>query len=202
MGVVLCLGLVGCAVLSGQVERVEAPSGSLEGTAALLPAAAMLVVFLVQGPAEEVVYRGYVLPVLALRFPLWVAVAVSSGLWMFNHVGDPGFDPVVLLNLMIWGTFLCLLCLRDGSLWMVCGIHAAWNWSEANLIGFDTAGLTSPAALVHLAPTGEVDERILDVEYGLEGGFLATGYFVVMLLGAWFYARGGRRAAGRDEMLP
>lgn len=192
LGTGLCLGLVGVAMLAGQVERVDAPSASEVGAAAVVPALLMFLVFVVQGPAEEIVYRGYVLPVLGTRLPLWVAVVVSSGLWMFNHVGDPGFDPVVLLNLMIWGVFLCLLCLRDGSLWLVCGVHAAWNWTEANLIGFDTAGMTSPASLIFVSPTKDVNLTILNVDYGLEGGFLATGYFTVMLVGAWGYFRSGR----------
>lgn len=192
LGVVSCLMLVGCAALLGQLGPVDAAPGTSLGASALLPVVLMFLVYLVQGPAEEIVYRGYLMPVLGNHMPIVIAVLASSALWMLNHAGDQGFDLVVMLNLMIFGVFLCLLCLREGSLWLACGLHAAWNWTEAHIVGLHMAGMEPPATLMSMGPTTDLDTRILNSHYGLEGGLLATVYLTLLLVAGWFYFRSGR----------
>jgi len=46
-----------------------------------------------------------------------------------------------LLNIVLFGVFISLYAVREGSLWGVCGWHAAWNWLLGLGFGLEVSGM-------------------------------------------------------------
>lgn len=198
-GFLVGLGLFGAVVL------VLFPTGSLvpdlsrpglQGTAALSGVALMLVAWVVQGSAEEVLYRGFVLQALA-RHRVWLGVVVSSGLFAIAHL-QAWASPVALVNLALVGVLTCLYALREGGLWGVCGLHAAWNWAQGNLFGLVVSGQDMPGGvLVDLRAEGS--PWLTGGQFGVEASLVTTAVLLVgtVLTRVVRPARTDRHVAGR-----
>lgn len=113
---------------------------------ALLPLA---VLFLLQGSTEEAVTRGYMLQMGARQLPGWVAIIASSVLFSVLHIN---FDPLILINITLFAVFASLVALQQGSLWIVCGIHAGWNFFQGNVFGLPVSGHVEATALFTFGP--------------------------------------------------
>src|SRR5437588_11592250 len=74
--------------------------------------------FLVQGPSEEVLFRGYVLENLRAKWGTATAVGVSAVAFSLLHAANPGFNSGILpfVNLILFGVATALYKLRiDGG---------------------------------------------------------------------------------------
>lgn len=197
-GIGLAFGLatagawVGLAALLGGVAR-EGNLGEVSGVAALGGVLVAGLGLLVQGPAEELLFRGWALPAMGARARPLVAVVLSAVAFGLPHSlgGDRG--PVAIVNIVLFGVFLALYTLRDGALWGVFGWHFAYNWTQFNLFGLDvTAEETAGDALVDLAYTG--NSALVGPASVAEDGVLATG---VLLSATMLLLAATRRHAGR-----
>jgi membrane protease YdiL (CAAX protease family) len=127
IGISAALGYIALEGVSPQPQGLTALGG-------------VLLVFLgwtVQGPAEEALTRGWLLPVIGARYKPLLGVIVSSLIFAafhsLNFIGlrmEPIFIGLALLNLFLFGLFAALYALYEGSLWGVFSIHAVWNWAQ------------------------------------------------------------------------
>ena len=178
-GMLAGIGLVAIWVggmwLSGGVSI----QGGLTGQVTLAGMGVMLVGWIIQGGVEEIVFRGWLLNVLAARHNLKIAVVVSSVLFGLLHALNPGFTALALFNLCLFGLFAALWALREGSLWGICGLHAAWNWAEGNLFGLDVSGIeTAGGMLINFDQAGP--GWLNGGAFGPEGGL---GMTILLLAG-------------------
>jgi membrane protease YdiL (CAAX protease family) len=193
-------GIVGLLMLGGAVALMAAVGYAapedgppqLQGPPAAPGVLIALLGWAVQGPAEELVCRGWMLPVLAARYRLWVGVLVSSLFFAAFHAVNPNLTPIAGLNLVLYGLFAALYALREGGLWGIGGQHAAWNWAQGNLFGFEVSGI-EPAGgmLINLLETGP--DEVTGGPFGPEGGLAIT---LVLLIGI------GILLAGRRSTVP
>ena len=135
----------------------------------------MLMAWVVQGGSEEIITRGWYLGALGARYRPWVGVAVSSLLFSVLHLTA---NPVALLNLLLFGLFLALYCLREGSIWGVCGWHTAWNWTMVKCFGLSVSGHDVTGG-VFLNLKAEGNPYLSGGDFGPEGSIYATLIFVV-----------------------
>jgi len=187
--------LVGVAMLGGAVgamaamgyAAVEDGGSSPRGVPALPGVLIALLGWVVQGPAEELVCRGWLLPVVAARYRPWIGVAVSSAFFAALHALNPNLTVVAALNLALYGVFAALYALREGGVWGIAAQHAAWNWAQGNLFGFEVSGIPpAGGALLDLAETGP--DPITGGTFGPEGGLaisavLVAGIAVLLVTG-------------------
>lgn len=97
---------------------VEPSDPARVGWAALGGVLLMLIPgWLIQGAAEEVLTRGWMLPTLAARYRPWVGVVISSLFFAAMHGLNPHLSTLALLNLFLYGLFAALYALREESLW-------------------------------------------------------------------------------------
>ncbi len=89
--------------------------------------------WLVQGSAEELVFRGWMLPVLAARYKVWVGLIISSVTFALLHSLNPNLSVIAMLNLFLFGLFAALYALFEGGIWGVFGVHVVWNWVQGNI---------------------------------------------------------------------
>ncbi|HZG69796.1 MAG TPA: CPBP family intramembrane glutamic endopeptidase [Herpetosiphonaceae bacterium] len=131
----------------------------------------------VQGGAEELIFRGWMLPTLGVRYRPWIGVLVSSVVFSILHVANAGLLPLAILNIALIGLFIALYALREGSLWGVLGLHAGLNWAQTNLFGLSASGHTVGATLMNVQLTGS--ELITGGAFGIENSLTMTVVMVI-----------------------
>ncbi len=183
LGILMFAASVGISALPGFMafERVGG-AGDTAGSLVFW-LVGWFVFFVVQGPGEEVLCRGYLLPVLGARGGLWVGIAVSSLIFAVLHLLNPNVGPIPVLNLVLVGIFFCLYALKEGGLWGVFGWHTAWNWAQGNLFGLEVSGMADIAAHPLFDLTESGPDWITGGPFGPEGGVAVTA---VLLVGAIF----------------
>jgi uncharacterized protein len=144
IGLAFLLAVVGVIWASGgYVVEGAGAFGSAAVGAALLPIGVLMLGFIIQGSTEEILFRGWLMQLIASRHGLWIAVIANSVLFALAHAGniEPSKELVVgLANIVLFGLFISLYAVREGSLWGVCGWHAAWNWLLGLGFGLEVSG--------------------------------------------------------------
>jgi len=133
----------------------------------------VLLGWLIQGSAEELLFRGWVLPVVGARYRLWLGIIISSLMFALAHVFNPNIGLTAILNLLLFGLFTALYALWEESLWGVFSIHAVWNWLQGNIFGLEVSGLALPGESLFITQEGGLDV-LTGGAFGPEGGLLAT----------------------------
>src|SRR6266487_607820 len=141
-----------------------------------------------QGPSEEIVTRGWLLPILGARYKPGIGIVISSLLFGLFHALNTGFSLLALVNLILFGLFAALYVLNDGSIWGMFGIHAAWNWAEGNVFGALVSGFNQPGGqLMILHPVGP--GWLTGAAFGPEGGLAVTATFLIGIAGMIWWGR-------------
>jgi membrane protease YdiL (CAAX protease family) len=183
VGLLMFIAAIGISAAFGYITFEEGNSQP-QGLAAL---GGVLLVFLgwtVQGPAEEAITRGWLLPVIGARYkPMW-GIIISAVIFTILHSLNPNLNPIAILNLFLFGIFTAFYALYEGGLWGVFSIHAVWNWAQGNLFGFEVSGGTAPGgALFDLMEVGP--DVITGGPFGPEGGLAVTVVLVVSCVIVW-----------------
>lgn len=152
--------------------------------AALVPIFVLLLGFIVQGSTEEIFFRGWLMQLIASRHGLWLAIAINSVLFGLMHGANipPSRELFMgLLNIALFGVFISLYAAREGSLWGVCGWHAAWNWLLGLGFGLEVSGQVVDAKplIVDLTTRTEVPWWVTGAAFGPEGSVVVTALLLV-----------------------
>jgi len=188
------LGLVFIAAVIGVIAAVG--GYSIEGggafatasvPAALLPIVILLFGFIVQGSTEEIITRGWLMQVIASRHGLAVGIGLTSVFFGLLHAMNIPPSPELgtgLVNIVLVGVFLGLYAAREGSLWGVCGWHAAWNWLLGLGFGLEVSGqvIETPPLIVDLAQRSDVAWWITGASFGPEGSVVVTAILLAATL--------------------
>ncbi len=137
--------------------------------------------FLIQGAAEEVLLRGYLMPSLANSTSPLSALLMSSILFALLHGSNTGISLLAYFNIFLFGLFLGILVLRTGSLFGAAAIHGAWNFLEGLIFGFPVSG----TPIASSALVASLSERLALTSGGLfgpEGGYAATLVLIASLI--------------------
>jgi membrane protease YdiL (CAAX protease family) len=143
--------------------------------------------FLIQGPAEEVLFRGYLFENLRGQWGLPWATLISSLAFALLHANNPAFGPLPFVNLVLFGGAAALYKARvdNGQLWGVFAIHTVWNWLQQVVFGLPNSGMASlpENALFTVSPNLGVPDAISGGGFGPEGTLAAT-LVLLALIGA------------------
>jgi len=81
-------------------------------------------------------------------------------------------------NLFLFGVFAALYALREGRVWGVFGMHAAWNWMQGNVLGLSVSGAPPVGGTwIRLVDAGPV--WLTGGAFGPEGGLAVSAVLVV-----------------------
>lgn len=161
-----------------------------------------LVIFLgwmVQGAAEEVLTRGFLLPVIGVRWGVIAGVIFSSSLFAGLHLFNPNLSLLAMLNLFLFGVFAALYALAEESLWGVFAIHSIWNWTQGNVYGLAVSGQQMSATrLMQWNATGP--DWLTGGAFGPEGGAAVSAVLVTgSLLVVYVHRRRGSPIEHRER---
>jgi hypothetical protein len=136
------------------------------------------VAFCVQGPSEEVLFRGYVLESVRARWGVRWGIGVSALAFSLLHAPNPGFGVLPFVNLLLFGVATALWKLRidAGQLWGVFAIHTMWNWLQQVVFDLPNSGQVSPTldTLLTVLPNTSVPAVVWGGGFGPEGTLGAT----------------------------
>lgn len=137
--------------------------------------------WLLQGGTEEVATRGWLLTRIAARSNLPLAIAISSSLFGFLHLGNSGVTFLSVLNIVLDGVLAGLLFIYTDSIWLVVAQHGTWNYVQGNLLGFQVSGTGADASIFSFT-MGSGPDWLTGGTFGAEGSIITTLVLLVSLV--------------------
>ncbi|THD64634.1 CPBP family intramembrane glutamic endopeptidase [Phenylobacterium sp.] len=147
--------LLGCGALLGlglfcTVYAIYAMMGvaSFRGVNGLDGVGGVLLVAIVAGFGEEILFRGVVFRVLEESLGTLLAVTLSAALFGLMHAGNPGATTFSSVAIAIEaGGMLACAYIWSRSLWPPIGIHLAWNFTQGGLFSQPISGQAATGLL-------------------------------------------------------
>lgn len=177
IGLIVGFGIFSAAVLLCVITG----SLKLEGLSSTFSIGAFILFglgYMVQGMAEEVFCRSYMMVSIARRYPIWLAVLLNSLFFAALHLGNAGISVLAFINLTLFGVFASVYFVKRGSIWGIGAIHSIWNFVQGNFYGIKVSGMeTSCTVLESVSVEGR--GLINGGGFGLEGGLAVTLVLVV-----------------------
>ncbi|MDS4727377.1 CPBP family intramembrane glutamic endopeptidase [Streptococcus pneumoniae] len=162
------LALAGLVVLGQyQFDSIHLDTYSLAFTLFTIP------FWILQGTAEELVTRAWLIPQLAKRTNLKVAIIISSSLFTLLHLGNSGITFLSAIDLFLFGVAMSLYLLKTDTIWGIGGIHGAWNFAQGNLFGVLVSGQSSGTSIMKFTPQGNQD-WLSGGSFGIEGSIVSS----------------------------
>ncbi|MGZ3297722.1 MAG: CPBP family glutamic-type intramembrane protease [Asticcacaulis sp.] len=145
----------------------------------LLAASLAIIGTCIQASTSEILFRGWIMSAFAARWSGFLGVAASVLMFTYMQGVDPRQSPestvcVVNIALMTW--FFSLRAMKDGTLWGVCGLHAAWTLSMGLGFGMNIDGrhLNITPLFLSVASTDGAPEWLSGGSFGPDGSVLMT----------------------------
>ncbi|MCD6513412.1 MAG: CPBP family intramembrane metalloprotease [Candidatus Odinarchaeota archaeon] len=136
---------------------------------------------LLSAGVEELIFRGYIVNVLSLKFSERDTILLSAFFFAFMHLATPAFNLIAFFHLFIAGIALAIIYLKTHSIYTVIAFHFSWNFFEGEIFGLPVSGHASEGILI----VKVINNAILTGgAYGPEGGLIGLfiiGIFTIIL---------------------
>lgn len=152
---VVTIGAVVAAIWAAGGYEADGFASAFSAPHDLAAIAILLPCFMLQASVEEIIFRGWLMSVLAKRFNVVVAVVVTCLIFTALHYG-PGQKLIVMGASFLFSAFACCWAIKAGNIWGVMGWHAGWNWFLATAFELPVTGIDAgvSALVVKLIPRG------------------------------------------------
>lgn len=114
--------------------------------------------------AEETVFRGSLIPILARVVPARTVVPLTAALFAAVHFRGPATGPVYLAGVFLLGMVLGLVYSATKTIWCPIGLHAGWNLVQAGALLLHQGGtllLRQPEGRVVVGGLGAIEGGLL-----------------------------------------
>jgi membrane protease YdiL (CAAX protease family) len=138
-----------------------------------------LSLFAVVSLNEEIAIRGYILQNLSRSFNKYIALVLSSLVFMIMHIGNPNMSAVPLFNLFLAGLLLGIYCIHKNNLWFPIGAHITWNYFQGPVLGFEVSGNDVDSIFIQSLNGSEL---ITGGEFGFEGSIILTTFMIIGII--------------------
>ena len=149
--------------------------------------------FVIQGATEEFLCRGIVLHALKEKTSLWIAIAVSTIMFVLPHwsslfAGETIYGVIGVANLVLISIIFSLLTICFKSIWAACGLHSFWNAILYSILGLNLSGNDGPVTAIFNIQS--VGENIWNGGvYGIEASIITTVVLAIATILIWFANR-------------
>ena len=134
--------------------------------------------FVVVSLNEEIAIRGYILHNLCQSFNKYIALIISSFVFMGMHLGNPNIGVLPLMNLFLAGIFLGVYRIHKNNLWFPIGAHLMWNYLQGPIYGFEVSG-NKINSLFEQKLNGH--ELLTGGNFGYEGSIILTVFLIISI---------------------
>ncbi|HEP1793009.1 TPA: CPBP family intramembrane metalloprotease [Streptococcus suis] len=125
----------------------------------------------IQGTTEELLTRGWMFSSLSAKHNIPVGILISSLFFTFLHLGNDAISLIPLLDLTLFAILACLVMLKTGNLWVIGGLHAAWNCFQGNVFAFPVSGTQAGQAFIAVETSGP--DWLSGGAFGVEGSVIS-----------------------------
>ena len=182
--------IVALLLLTGS-GRLELAELSLEPVLFIL---ALIPFWILQGGTEELVTRGWLFPAVSAKSNILVGVLVSSTLFGAMHLLNAGVTVLSIVTIILDGIFACLLMIKYDNMWVLAGMHGAWNFVQGNIYGIQVSGNGATASVFNYTSQTSID-WLSGGAFGAEGSIFAS----IVLIGCIAYLY---RSLKKENRLP
>jgi hypothetical protein len=189
----LIAGFVIAGLMMTFIFLIEYSAGWIsisKDSAAIIPSrniftglALALIIFILVGWGEELLFRGYLLTNLNEGLNWFWGMILSSAFFSLIHAMNPYYSWQAMIGLFLSGIFFAYSTFWSKGLWLPIGLHIGWNFFENTIYGFAVSGYQS-FSLIQINQSGS--EFLTGSAFGPEAGLillpaLAFGFFLVFL---------------------
>lgn len=143
---------------------------------------ALIPFWILQGGTEELVTRAWLFPIVSAKSNIFIGILISSSLFGALHLFNPGVTILSIVNIVLDGIFACFLMLKYDNMWVLAGMHGAWNFVQGNIFGILVSGQDTSASLFNYHSQSSVD-ILFGGAFGAEGSIFAS----IVLIGCISY---------------
>ena len=125
---------------------------------------------------EEVIARVFIYEKTLKRYPVWVALVLSSAFFAAAHLANPGATALSIIATFLIGVFFALTVYYFDNVYIAFGIHSMWNFTQNFIFGLPNSGMAAASSFLQI--DGEVKNNVFAYStiYGVE-----ETVFVVLL---------------------
>ena len=139
----------------------------------------LVILVIMQGFLEEIVFRGYLMTRLAAKKGKWIAILLSSIFYIVFRMSNPSASKLDLINIFLISIVMSLLYWYFDNILVIAIFHAFWNCISGVILGFNISGIRVSDSL--FAVEAISDKQILiGGSYGIEGSIIATVFFAIL----------------------
>lgn len=139
----------------------------------------LIVLVLIQGFFEEIIFRGYLMTRLAAKKGKWIAIILSSIFYLVFRMSNPSASKLDLINIFLISIVMSLLYWYFDNVLVVAVFHALWNCISGVIFGFSISGIRVVGSIFVVETTS--DKQILTGgSYGIEGSVITTVFFAIL----------------------
>lgn len=147
----------------------------------------VFIFFIFQGLFEELLFRGYLMPVFSKVIGIKFTIILLSFLFTCIHLLNPNLSMIGLTNVFLAGVTFSLIYYYTGNIWLVGAIHTFWNFILGFIVGSQVSGIPTFYSILFSLPV-EGKDLISGGEFGFEASIvetileLAISLFVIYLI--------------------
>lgn len=158
-----------------------------------------IILFLIQGLTEEVIFRGYLMNRIASVKGRYWGLVVNSIFFSIFHAANPSVNYLSSLNIFLFGVVASLLFWYTDNIWLVGTLHGVWNFFMGVVLGINVSGIELPYTILKAS----VGENIIvsGGRFGIEGSVVTTVYYLLAAVAIYMalYYQMFRRIANKNK---
>ena len=139
----------------------------------------LIILVLIQGFLEEIVFRGYLMTRLAAKKGKWVAIILSSLFYLVFRMSNPTTSKLDLINIFLISIVMSLLYWYFDNILVIAIFHAFWNCISGVIFGFNLSGIKVSDSIFVVKAISD-KQILIGGSYGIEGSIIATVFFAIL----------------------
>ena len=139
----------------------------------------LIILVLIQGFLEEIVFRGYLMTRLAAKKGKWIAIILSSLFYLVFRMSNPTSSKLDLINIFLISVVMSLLYWYFDNVLVIAIFHAFWNCISGLVFGFNLSGIKLSDSIFTVEAISD-KQILIGGSYGIEGSIIATVFFAIL----------------------
>ena len=139
----------------------------------------LIILVLIQGFIEEIVFRGYLMTRLAAKKGKWIAIILSSLFYIVFRMSNPTTSKLDLINIFLISIVMSLLYWYFDNILVIAIFHAFWNCISGVVFGFNLSGIKLSDSIFTVEAISD-KQILIGGSYGIEGSIIATVFFAIL----------------------
>ena len=127
---------------------------------------------------QELIFRIVVFRLTEELLGTWLALVAISLIFAIAHIGNPSASLWTTIALILQDILLTAAFIYTRRIWLVWGMHAAWNFFQDGIFGMPNSGVTSLDSWITPKITGPT--WLTGGNFGLEASIVTTALCLIL----------------------